>query len=290
MSDCVGCELKPTSKSQILMRRKGKTIDICQELQSQNLLNVADSDNQLRHSSATFDPAFKIEVFTPFDCMFTLASKLGEGSSSSVRLASKVVNAGLLASHSRAYDIRRLNSLNVYKSGNELDFLDTDIVPADQDFQVRCSSGTQLQRVEFSKIPALVAIKTYRNPDEDCVQNIILEEFKLLSRLKHPSIVKVYDVLQYRSNVFLAMEFIDGVSIDRWVKVHKMPFSEEDARAIMSQVFSAVDYIHSKRIAHRDLKPDNIIVSADLKRAVLIDFNVARRVKEGMLSPRGTWA
>merc|ERR1719161_2562394 len=88
------------------------------------------------------------------------------------------------------------------------------------------------------------------------------------------------------------MEWIDGSSLEDAVKRSPgVRLQEADARLLFSQLIGAIDYIHQRRIVHRDVKVQNILVSMNLRDLKLIDFNTARFLSEGVsLTMTGTKA
>ena len=96
-------------------------------------------------------------------------------------------------------------------------------------------------------------------------------EIKVLKKLVHPHIVKVYDLVKTRSNVFIFMEYCPDGSIFKKLQTQKKPISELNAKVWFSQILGALSYCHSKGIAHRDIKLDNILLNPDLD-ALLTDF------------------
>ena len=101
-----------------------------------------------------------------------------------------------------------------------------------------------------------------------------VQEAKILAKLRHPNIVEVLEVFDENNTSYMVMSFIEGVSLQSIVeKRGKIPHAE--AVNYIGQIADAVGYIHSKNILHRDIKPDNIMITADY-RAILIDFGSAR--------------
>lgn len=101
-----------------------------------------------------------------------------------------------------------------------------------------------------------------------------VKEAKTLASLKHPNIVEVIDVFDENNTSYMVMSFIEGETLQSIVdKQEKLSYPE--AVNYMAQITSAAGYIHEKNILHRDIKPDNVMITADYK-AILIDFGSAR--------------
>lgn len=102
-----------------------------------------------------------------------------------------------------------------------------------------------------------------------------LDEAKTVFSLDHPNIVKVVDVFEENNTVYMVMPFIEGVSLQKMVENNGGPLPYELTVNYMGQLSDAVAYIHSKHILHRDIKPDNVLITPDNK-VMLIDFGSAR--------------
>jgi serine/threonine protein phosphatase PrpC len=98
-------------------------------------------------------------------------------------------------------------------------------------------------------------------------------EEEIGARLNHPSILKVIKV-EGKSRPYLVMEFLEGQTLAA-VLAKRKRFSEAEAVAYASQICDALEYLHANGIAHRDLKPQNIMVCADGSLR-LFDFGIAR--------------
>lgn len=102
-------------------------------------------------------------------------------------------------------------------------------------------------------------------------------EVELASQLEHPGIARVYDSGVHRGLYYYAMELVDGVPLDEYVRARKS--GADETLALVVDVCEAVQYAHQRGIIHRDLKPSNIIISRDGKIHVL-DFGLAKDVQK----------
>ncbi len=99
-------------------------------------------------------------------------------------------------------------------------------------------------------------------------------EAAILKQLRHPHIVRLYGAGKYKQTPFIAMEFVDGESLDK-VLGRRGRMSWEDVAVYAKQLCAALQHAHEKGIIHRDLKPSNLMVTPDgsLK---LTDFGIAK--------------
>lgn len=106
-------------------------------------------------------------------------------------------------------------------------------------------------------------------------------EARLLASLSHPHLVTVYDAHLDGDQPFFVMELVSGQSLDR--RLQQGPLPIDDVRQVGAQVADALAYVHGRGLVHRDVKPGNILLGADLDGAVdarLADFGIAR-LEEG---------
>ena len=92
-------------------------------------------------------------------------------------------------------------------------------------------------------------------------------EINILKELEHPNIVKFYELFQTNSNYYIMMEYCNGGELSKCLKLYKSVYKEtfniEIVQYLMRQIIDAFCYIHSKKIIHRDVKLDNILLSFD---------------------------
>lgn len=100
-----------------------------------------------------------------------------------------------------------------------------------------------------------------------------VREVELTARLVHPNIARLYDSGLYRGVYYYAMELVDGVHLDQYVKEQNL--SQRQILELMWIVCQAVHHAHKQGVIHRDLKPSNILVSQDGQPHVL-DFGLAK--------------
>ncbi len=113
-----------------------------------------------------------------------------------------------------------------------------------------------------------------------------LNEAKMLSEFEHPGIVRVYTTFTENSTAYMVMEYLDGKNLEQIVK-ERGPLPLDEALRYIRAVAYSLTAVHAQNIFHRDIKPDNIIVTRmknGVERVVLIDFGAARQFIAGKTS------
>jgi predicted ATPase len=119
-----------------------------------------------------------------------------------------------------------------------------------------------------------VAIKVLRGRTEpaQAESGPAQQEARRLAQLRHPGIVAVHDIGVHEGQVYIVSDFVDGPNLGHWLRDHRPSWSE--AAGIAATVADALAHAHARLIVHRDVKPGNILLSADLT-PVLVDFGLA---------------
>ncbi len=122
-----------------------------------------------------------------------------------------------------------------------------------------------------------VAVKLLRKRNHALASNEshgrMLREAQALARLSHPNVVAVHDAGLLDGQVFVAMDFVDGETLRRWLK--GKPRSRREIVSAFVQAGDALMAAHAADIVHRDFKPDNAIIGRD-GRVQVLDFGLAR--------------
>lgn len=105
-----------------------------------------------------------------------------------------------------------------------------------------------------------------------------LREAKLISRLSHPYIVSIHDILEQGGELYLIFDYVDGRPLSQ-ILSERGCLPLPDSLRILEQVCEAVGHAHRQNVLHRDLKPANIMVDAN-GYAKVMDFGLAREVKD----------
>ncbi len=127
----------------------------------------------------------------------------------------------------------------------------------------------------------IVAVKMLREEyaeDEEFVRHF-RNEINAAKDLHHPNIVEIYDFSQEDDLPYIVMEYVSGITLKAYINVIQS-MGWRDALNIAAQILSAIDCAHSHGIIHRDIKPQNILIT-DEGRVKLTDFGIAHAVTEG---------
>jgi serine/threonine protein kinase len=101
-------------------------------------------------------------------------------------------------------------------------------------------------------------------------------------RLKHPNIVEVFHYLADNDTGYMFMDYVEGKTFEQWLRDRPNLPTVEEIRPMLEPVIDALDYLHSMNFIHRDIAPDNIMITSD-GRPVIIDFGAIKIIENRTL-------
>ena len=110
----------------------------------------------------------------------------------------------------------------------------------------------------------------------------MLREAQSMARLSHPNVVHVYEVGEFRGQIFVAMEYLEGETVRQWLATERR--SWRDVLQVYVQAGRGLEAAHQAGIVHRDFKPDNVVVCDD-GRVCVLDFGLAVMGESATASP-----
>lgn len=124
-----------------------------------------------------------------------------------------------------------------------------------------------------------VALKVLRRSAEAGFRDRFLRESVHALRLgdEHPNIVRIFEADEFDGHLFIAMQFVDGPDLDRLIDLEG-PLPPALVVSVTEQVANALHTVHQRGMVHRDVKPGNILLSADRARVYLADFGVTKHL------------
>jgi cyclin-dependent kinase-like len=130
----------------------------------------------------------------------------------------------------------------------------------------------------------LVAIKKFKDSDDEIVQKSMLRELKVLKKLKHENIVALKECFRRKGKLYLVFEYVDR-NLLQVIEENSNGIDSNLLKKIIYQLCKAVSYIHANDTLHRDIKPENILITSDYN-VKLCDFGFARGLpqKGGILT------
>ncbi|CED85307.1 camk camkl kin4 protein kinase [Phaffia rhodozyma] len=122
-----------------------------------------------------------------------------------------------------------------------------------------------------------VAVKMIRkgNLEDEARKGKVEREIQVLSMVKHPNIVRLYNIVETERYIGIILEIADGGELFDHILAHRH-LREKDAAKLFSQIISGVHYLHSKNIVHRDLKLENLLLDK-ARNVIITDFGFANR-------------
>ncbi len=139
-------------------------------------------------------------------------------------------------------------------------------------------------KAKCHKLNRYVAIKFLK--PEYCEDKSFVQKFQIEAQsaaaLLHPNVVSVYDVNEYEGTYYIVMEYVDGITLKQYIDRNgALPMKE--ATSIAIQVGQGIEAAHAAGIIHRDIKPQNVLISREGKIKVT-DFGIARTTTANTIS------
>jgi serine/threonine protein kinase len=116
-----------------------------------------------------------------------------------------------------------------------------------------------------------------------------IEEARMLARLSHANIVRVFRFLEHHGTACMVMEFVRGQNFLEWMHRHRKP-TEQELNSVLLPLLDGLGYLHNEGLLHRDISPENIFIT-EQGRPMLLDFGSARatidrhRILTGVVRP-----
>ena len=123
-----------------------------------------------------------------------------------------------------------------------------------------------------------VAIKKFKEVDDELVKKTMKRELKMLQRLHHPNVVEFQDAFRRKGNLFLVFEFVEKNLLEL-LQEHPNGLEPNLIRHLIYQLCKSIKYLHEQNIIHRDIKPENLLIT-DKMESKLCDFGFARLITD----------
>ncbi|GAA6046789.1 hypothetical protein JCM3770_005644 [Rhodotorula araucariae] len=133
-----------------------------------------------------------------------------------------------------------------------------------------------------------VAIKLIKRGNVDTAQRgeKVRREIEVLKMVRHPNIVRLYDVIETEKYIGIVLEYASGGELFDHILAHRY-LKERDASRLFAQLISGVAYLHAKGVVHRDLKLENLLLDRN-RNVIITDFGFANRFNEARVDLMAT--
>ena len=108
----------------------------------------------------------------------------------------------------------------------------------------------------------------------------VKREIELLKIFIHPHIIRLFEIIHTKSDIFMITEYINGGELFDYI-VENGRLSESESRRFFQQMISGIDYCHKKMVVHRDLKPENLLLDSHLNIKIA-DFGLSNIIQDGI--------
>ncbi|XP_072290470.1 SNF related kinase b [Eucyclogobius newberryi] len=130
----------------------------------------------------------------------------------------------------------------------------------------------------------LVAVKIINKTKLDVMATShLLQEVRCMRRVQHPNVVRLYEVIDTPSTLYLVMELAEGGDLYDYIQRHDGGVAEGTAKRHFAQIVRAVSYCHRLHVVHRDLKPENVVFFPQQGAVKLTDFGFSNLFQPGTM-------
>uniref|UniRef100_A0A3Q4GP21 SNF-related serine/threonine-protein kinase n=1 Tax=Neolamprologus brichardi TaxID=32507 RepID=A0A3Q4GP21_NEOBR len=130
----------------------------------------------------------------------------------------------------------------------------------------------------------LVAVKMIDKTKLDVMATShLLQEVRCMRRVQHPNVVRLYEVIDTPTTLYLVMELAEGGDLYDYILRHEGGVAEVTAKRHFAQIVRAVSYCHQLHVVHRDLKPENVVFFPQQGAVKLTDFGFSNLFQPGMM-------
>uniref|UniRef100_H2ZVX5 SNF-related serine/threonine-protein kinase n=1 Tax=Latimeria chalumnae TaxID=7897 RepID=H2ZVX5_LATCH len=111
----------------------------------------------------------------------------------------------------------------------------------------------------------------------------LLQEVRCMKLVRHPSVVRLYEVIDTQTKLYLILELADGGDMFDFIMRHEGGLPEDQAKVYFAQIVRAISYCHKLHVVHRDLKPENVVFFQEQGMVKLTDFGFSNRFQPGKM-------
>ena len=109
----------------------------------------------------------------------------------------------------------------------------------------------------------------------------LFQEVRCMKLVQHPNVVRLYEVIDTQTKLYLILELGDGGDMYDYIMKHENGLDEDCARRYFKQIVQAISYCHKLHVVHRDLKPENVVFFEKLGIVKLTDFGFSNKYIPG---------
>ncbi len=127
-----------------------------------------------------------------------------------------------------------------------------------------------------------VAVKVIDKTKLDEVSKAhLFQEVRCMKLVQHPNVVRLYEVIDTHTKLYLILELGDGGDMYDYIMKHDQGLDEQVAKRYFKQIVQAIHYCHKLHVVHRDLKPENVVFFSKLGIVKLTDFGFSNKFVPG---------